>query len=220
MLCGQSRCPLYRPSPLLFTWWTLPRCMAALAQGLAVPLWSSVFLALLKHRVPPPSNCSGEGIWCVKPLLALTARFLWTQSPGCYGHQSNLRAREIRVQTQPLASCYSLIPLTLHAGLSFLTLGRDLDCVTACCSPLADSAHSVFIKELRNSVSCQLSDQHSLSSSHLHSLRSFEGFCFHFKHMSIDVYWNLEAGWDLAHFHILATLCSQWHESSLPERPV
>lgn len=90
--------------------------------------------------------------------------------------------------TQLQASCHSLIAVTLHVVLSFLTYRRDLDWIAAFCSPLADAAHSVSIKELRNSVPSQLSDQHRLSSSRLHSLRSFEGFCFHFKHMSIDVY--------------------------------
>lgn len=30
------------------------------------------FLALVKHKVSPPSNCSGEGIWYVKPLCNVT----------------------------------------------------------------------------------------------------------------------------------------------------
>lgn len=53
---------------------------------------------------------------------------------------------------------------------------------------------------------CHLSDQQYISSSLQHNLRSFEGFCFCFEHMSIDVYWNPQAGRDLAHFGILAPL--------------
>lgn len=68
------------------------------------------------------------------------------------------------------------------------------------------SAFQCWPKSWESHVPCQLSNHQYTSSLLQHYLRSFEGFCFHFKHMSIDVYWNPDAEWSPAHFHILAPL--------------
>lgn len=54
----------------------------------------------------------------------------------------------------------------------------------------------------------QLSHQQYISSSLQHNLRPFEGLCFRFQHVSIDVYCNLKAGRDLARLCILAPLAA------------
>lgn len=140
----------------------------------------------------------GRGLHCMSTLVFMLS-LSGNKGEGC------------AVPSQPLTTVNSLItPLTLpYIVSSSIKGGMVINGITCDYSRYKILSHlSIDQRAEKFCFLCQFSNQQYFSSLLQHHLRPFEGFCFGFQHVSIDVYCHLKAGRDLAHLCILAPLAA------------
>lgn len=206
-----TNCPLKHNFPLFITCFPLP-------QRLPTGLLNLCFSASSSPQAWPPAHSSynlDHRLLCSKIINGSFSSQIWMNSEFLLWYSWSSLSWSQWVYVLSLLNPNQLWSHWPHRwpflSLSFLIYKRrDGDSITyMVISTERLSIHfSIDQRAEKFCLPCQVSDQQHISSSFQHNLRSFEEFCLHFKYMSIDVNWNLKAGWDLAQFCILAPLAA------------